>query len=96
MAVHVVIKRKFQINKPEKLVPLLRELSIGAQAQTGYISTETLQSVESPEECMVVSKWETAEDWERWFTSKERRDIQNQVDSLIGERTFYEVFQPLS
>ena len=96
MAVHVVIKRKFQINQPEKLKPLLRELSLRAQAQSGYISTETLQSVESPDECMVLSKWDTTEDWERWFTSKERKDIQNQIDSLIGERTFYEVFQPLS
>ena len=96
MAIHVVIKRKFQINQPEKLKPLLRELSIGAQAQPGYISSETLQSVENPDECMVISKWETTDDWERWFTCKERRDIQNQVDSLIGERTFYEVFQPLS
>jgi len=96
MAVHVVIKRKFQINQPEKLIPLLRELSIRAQAQPGYISTETLQSTENSDECMVLSKWESPEDWERWFTSKERKDIQNQVDSLIGERTFYEVFQPLS
>jgi hypothetical protein len=28
--------------------------------------------------------------------SKERRDLQGEVDSLIGERTFYELFEPVS
>lgn len=93
MAIHVVIKRKFQMNNPEKLMPLLRELSNRASMQPGYISTDTLQSMENPEEYMVISKWDSAEDWSRWFASSERREIQGQVDSLIGERTFYELFQ---
>jgi hypothetical protein len=28
--------------------------------------------------------------------SKERRDIQGKIDSIIGEKTFYEVFEPVS
>ncbi len=95
MPVHVVIKRKFKINKPEKLLPLLKELSTKAQGQPGYISTVTLQSIEDSEDYMVVSVWDTAEEWKRWLLSKERRDIQGRVDSLIGERTFYEVFHPI-
>lgn len=95
MAVYVVIKRKFKISKPEKLMPLLQELSRRAKEQSGYLSTVTLQSSENQEDYLVISKWESAEDWKRWFLSRERRDIQGEVDSLIGERTFYEVFQPL-
>ncbi len=96
MAVHVIIKRKYIINKPEALMPLLKELSICAKEQPGYISTETLQSTDNLEDYMVVSKWDTAEDWQKWFLSKERRDIQGKVDSLIGERTFYEIYQPVT
>lgn len=96
MSVHVVIKRRFQLSKPEKLVPLLQELSTRAGEQPGYVSTETLQSLESPEDYLVVSVWESAEDWEKWFLSAERKAIQDKVDSLIGERTFYEIFKPLS
>ena len=95
MTVHVVIKRKLKIYQPEKLKPLLRELSSRAQEQPGYISSVTLQSVEKQEDYMVISKWDTAEDWQKWFQSSERRAIQGQVDSSIGERTFYEIFQPL-
>lgn len=96
MAVHVIIKRKIKMNHPEQLIPLLQELRVRAEKQEGYISSETLQSIENPEDLLVVSKWETAENWEIWFDSSERRDIQGRVDSLIGERTFYDLFQPIS
>ncbi len=84
------------MNNPEKLTPLLNELRDRAKTQDGYISSEMLQSVDSPEDYLVVSKWATAENWQAWFQSKERRDIQGKVDSLIGERTFYEIFKPVS
>ncbi len=96
MPVYVVIKRKFKMNDPEELFPLLNELQKGAKAQEGYISTETLQSADNPDDYLVLSKWETAENWEAWFATKERREIQGKVDSLIGERTFYEIFKPTS
>lgn len=95
MAVHVVIKRKLKVSHPEKLMPLLNELRERAKVQEGYISTDTLQSVDNPEDYLVISKWETEENWMVWFKSKERRDLQGRVDSLIGERTFYEIFKPV-
>ena len=96
MAVQVIIKRKFKVDSPEELVPLLTELRARAKDQSGYISGETLRSLDNPEDYLVFSKWETAEDWKKWFHSKERRDIQGEVDSLIGEKTFYEIFEPVS
>ena len=96
MAVQVIIKRKFKVDSPERLVPLLTELRTRAKAQPGYISGETLRSLDNPEDYLVFSYLETAEDWKKWFHSKERRDLQGEVDSLIGERTFYEIFEPVS
>jgi heme-degrading monooxygenase HmoA len=96
MAVQVIIKRKFKVDNPEELIPLLTELRIRAKAQPGYISGETLRSLDNPEDYLVFSKWETADDWNKWLHSKERRDIQGEVDSLIGEKTFYEIFEPVS
>ena len=96
MAVQVIIKRKFKVDNPEELIPLLTELRIRAKDQPGYISGETLRSLNNPEDYLVFSKWETADDWNKWFNSKERRDIQGEVDSLIGEKTFYEIFESVS
>ncbi|MGD8645119.1 MAG: antibiotic biosynthesis monooxygenase [Desulfobacterales bacterium] len=96
MPIQVIIKRKWQTDKHEELIPLLAELRTHAKKQPGYISGETLRSLDDPEDYMVVSKWETADDWQKWSQSKERRDLQGQVDSLIGERTFYEIFETVS
>jgi heme-degrading monooxygenase HmoA len=95
MPIQVIIKRKWQTNNPEALFPLLTKIRSLAQKQPGYISGETLRSLDDPEDYMVVSKWETADDWKKWLQSKERRDLQGKVDSLIGERTFYEIFEPV-
>ena len=96
MSVQVMIKRKWKIDKPQDLLPLLEELHTRAKIQPGYISGETLRSIEDPENFLVISKWETAENWKKWLNSKERRDIQGRVDSLIGEKTFYEVYETIT
>ena len=96
MPVQVMIKRKLEIQKPKELLPLLKELRTKAMEQPGYISAETLRSIDNPEVFLVVSKWETAGDWNKWLTSQERRDIQGRVDSLIGEKTFYELFEDIA
>jgi heme-degrading monooxygenase HmoA len=96
MHIQVIIKRKWQTENPEALFPLLTELRSLAKKQPGYISGETLRSLDDPEDYLVVSKWETADDWKKWLHSKERRNIQGEVDSLIGEKTFYEIFEPVS
>jgi heme-degrading monooxygenase HmoA len=96
MPVKVIIKRKWQVDKPEELLPLLSELRSQAKKQPGYVSSETLRSLEDPEDFLVLSKWETADDWKKWAHSKKRREIQGQVDSLIGEKTFYEIYETIS
>ena len=96
MPIQVIIKRKWETDKPEALIPLLTELRSLAEKQPGYISGETLRSLNDPDKYLVFSKWETVDDWKNWLQSKERRDLQGEVDSLIGERTFYELFEPVS
>ena len=96
MPIQVIIKRKWETDKPEALFPLLTELRSLAEKQPGYISGETLRSLNDPDKYLVFSKWETVDDWKNWLQSKERRDLQGEVDSLIGERTFYEIFEPVS
>jgi len=96
MPIQVIIKRKWETDKPEALIPLLTELRSLAEKQPGYISGETLRSLDDPDKYLVFSKWETVDDWKNWLQSKERRDLQGEVDSLIGERTFYEIFEPVS
>jgi len=96
MSVTVIIKRKWKVDKPEELLSLLTELRSRAKKQPGYISGETLKSLNSPQDFVVISKWETDDDWKKWLNNKERRDVQGEVDSMIGEKTFYDVFESVS
>ena len=96
MPVQVIIKRKILVDNPKALIPLLTELRNHAKDQPGYISGQTLKSIDNPDQYLVISTWHTIEDWKKWLQSKKRRDLQGRVDSVIGERTFYEVFEPVS
>ena len=96
MPVHVMVKRKLHIHKPEELLPLLQQLRTRAKEQPGYVEGQTLRNLDDPGEYIVISTWQTADDWKSWVQSKERRDLQGKIDSLIGERTFYDIFEPVS
>jgi heme-degrading monooxygenase HmoA len=63
-----------------------------ATAQRGYISGETLRSMDDPEEFMVISTWQSAQDWEAWLQSKERKEVQTRIDQILGGKTNYERF----
>jgi heme-degrading monooxygenase HmoA len=93
MSVHVIIKRKWQIGKPSKLFPLLRKLRDQASKQPGYLSSHTLRNHVDSKYFLVIGRWETIKDWNKWLGSKKRQKLQGKVDSLIGEKTFYEIFE---
>jgi len=93
MAVDVMIRRTVKPGHPAKqLVPLLLKLRAMALSQPGYISGETLCNVDNPEECIVVSRWETVEDWQRWVRSRDRAEIEEKIEALTGEKSDYTVY----
>jgi hypothetical protein len=34
------------------------------------------------------------DDWRNWMDKKETRKIQGKIDSLLGEKTFFDVYLP--
>ena len=79
MAVKILITRSIPADKARKIIPLFKELRANATNQAGYISGETLKSSDRPNTFLVISTWQTAEDWEKWLLSKERQAIQQKV-----------------
>ncbi len=92
MSIKVLITRKVPRDKGREMVQLFREMRALAVAQPGYISGETLKSNDRPDVFLVISSWESPEDWERWLLSKERQAIQEKIDALLGGKTHYEMF----
>ena len=94
MPVSVMIKRKVkQGEQARKLIPILLQLRALATYQPGYISGETLRNIEHPEECLVISHWETLADWKNWLQSKDREAINNRIEALAEERTEYNIYE---
>jgi heme-degrading monooxygenase HmoA len=92
MAVKIIIKRKVSKDKEANLLPLLIQLRALATAQPGYISGETLRNMQNTEEYLVISTWQSTEDWDKWLSSAQRAEIQEKVDSLLGQKTTYDTY----
>ena len=97
MAVKVIIKRRVKQGQQAKaLVPLLMQLRSLAINQPGYISGETLCDLENPGDCLVISRWETIDDWNRWVNSKGRTEIDDKIESLTGEKSEYTIYASMT
>lgn len=95
MAVKILIKRRLPADKEkaDPIVAIFRRLRMLAIEQEGYISSETLRSRETPHEFLVISTWRSWEDWQRWFTSSQRRELHAKVDPLLEGGTTYEAYE---
>ena len=92
MAVKILIKRKVTKEKARDLIPLFRQIRSLAIQQPGYISGETLKRLDRPDQFLIISTWQSSEDWDKWLKSKERSALQAEIDRLLGGATEYEIY----
>jgi heme-degrading monooxygenase HmoA len=92
MAVKIIISRKVPKEKEADLLPLLIELRGLATTQPGYISGETLRNMGDHEDCLVISTWQSMDHWNDWLASAKRKEIQNKIDDLLGQKTDYSAY----
>ena len=59
MAVKILIQRKVKPGKEEALNEIVRELRSKAMYAEGFISGETLQSIQDPSMHLVISTWKS-------------------------------------
>ena len=93
MTVSVLIRRKVSAGKGELLENLYSELVAVAVKQKGYVGAETMRRADMPDEYLIISKWESVEDWSRWLISDERRAYQERIDDLTGAKTKFEIYE---
>ena len=91
MAVKVLIKRQCPKDKERELFRCIKEIRRQVPLQPGYISGEYLKSLGESSEITAISSWYTLEDWQAWFESKERKDIQSRIDSIPDVTTEYSI-----
>ena len=89
MAVKILIKRKFKNSNMQAASRFVINNRSGAMRQSGYISSETLRSIEDKDTVLVVSMWENMEAWEAWKNSDTRKaNVAELRDYLVGEAEY--------
>ena len=93
MPVKVFIKRKSPKDRERDLFRCIKEIRRRVPQQPGYISGEYLKSIDRTNEIATISSWFSLEDWQAWFESKERKEIQSMIDSIPGVTTEYTIYR---
>jgi len=83
MAVRVFIEREIDPENEIKLHNLLLKLRAKAIQARGYISGQTLRSVDDPNRFLVISTWNSLEEWRNWENDPDRKAIQEEIDKLL-------------
>ena len=90
MAVKILIKRKFKDGNMRAASRFIIENRKGAMKQPGYISSETLRSLDDTNQVVVVSMWENRDAWETWRISETRMKIKDEFKDYLVGQTEYE------
>lgn len=92
MAVKILIERTIPQGRENDALTLVTQLRAAASREPGYISGETLRNYDNPEEYIVISEWQNVDDWKSWKATKERAEIQDKIDALLGKATSYKIY----
>lgn len=93
MAVRIIIERRIKKGREMDLVKLLLELRSRAVKEKGYITGETLRDYDDPSTHIVISTWESAEDWKRWSNKNERMEVQSKIEGLLSEPSKTKIYE---
>ncbi|MBW2469626.1 MAG: antibiotic biosynthesis monooxygenase [Deltaproteobacteria bacterium] len=93
MAVKIFIRRRIPEDRTTDLLPLFRRLRNLATNQSGYISGETLRNLDDTSDYLVISTWQSIDNWREWVVSRDRMEIQNEIDARLTEASVYEIYQ---
>ncbi|UCD71039.1 MAG: hypothetical protein JSW70_08550 [Syntrophobacterales bacterium] len=61
--------------------------------QKGYITGETLRDYENPSAHIVISTWESVEDWTTWSNKEERLQVQSKIEALLTEPSKIKIYE---
>ena len=94
MAIRVFIKRICEDpGKEKELFGLIRKLRSLVPQQPGYLSSKYVKKIDHPKDIVAISTWDTLQDWQNWYASEIRRDIQSKIDAIPGVKTTFQIYE---
>lgn len=90
--VKVMIKRHIKEDKTKDVFVLLKEQRAKAMNQRGHLQGETLMSYQNPRCLLVISSWQSMENWLSWKESEERRENEAKLEQFLESPTEYDEY----
>ncbi|MBM4447349.1 MAG: antibiotic biosynthesis monooxygenase [Chloroflexi bacterium] len=81
--IRVIIERHCRLDKVAEMEALFIDFRTAATRQPGYISGETLHSIDDPTLWLVISTWVDTDAWKTWQISAERQEAQRKLEPLL-------------
>ncbi|MBC2736476.1 MAG: hypothetical protein HF981_19100 [Desulfobacteraceae bacterium] len=85
MVIKVLIKRHFKPEHLDTASKILIRARYEAMKMKGYIASETWRGLHDPSWIIVVSMWQSPEDWNQWYKSLQRRDLMVELAKIMTE-----------
>jgi heme-degrading monooxygenase HmoA len=92
MTIKIIIERHTIPGNELILSELLMQLRAEAMKTKGYISGETLRALHDSNKYIVISTWDSLEDWRAWEENEKRKEIQERIDALLRAPSAHEVY----
>jgi heme-degrading monooxygenase HmoA len=89
MAVKVMIKRLIKEGNAKDVFVLLNKHRSNAMNQKGYITGETLMSYQNPHCLLVISTWQSMENWLAWKENNDRKANEAKLEQFLEAPTKY-------
>lgn len=92
MIAKILIKRRFKEGHTPQIVALLNEIRARALNQPGYMSGETLVKHGYPNNMVVISTWQSLQDWYQWRDSEDRQKFESMLEIYQQRPTDYDEY----
>ena len=87
MSVRIIIDRRVKKGKEADFSRLLRALRSKAIFSKGYISGEMLRNRDDPQNYIVITAWQSFDDWEAYEKVPETSKIHARMEKLMDRAT---------
>jgi len=92
MTIKIIIERHTIPGNELSLSDLLLQLRAEAMKARGYISGETLRSLDDTNKYIVISTWDSLGDWRAWEKNERRKEIQGRIDALLRTPSAHQIY----
>ncbi len=84
--IHVLIERRIAEGLETTYDRTAHEVFQQAYHAQGFISGESFNDLKRPNRRYMIAKWRTAQDWQNWKHSDERKRIMDRVNPILEEQ----------